>query len=85
MIVTFLYEPNSPSARNVEQLTRSLDAARSQYRLLDADSVDGVAQAELYGVMRRPALLITQDDGKLVRLWQGNLPSADDIAYAAHS
>jgi hypothetical protein len=83
MIVTLLYEPNAPSAQNVEQLTRSLDASQVKYRLLDANSVDGSALAELYDVIRRPAVVVTQEDGQLVRLWQGNLPSADDLGYTA--
>ena len=84
MIVTLLYEPRALSDQGIGALTRSLDNARVSYQLVDVDSPTGVAQSELYELTQRPAVLITEDDGRLIQAWQGVLPTADEIGYSAH-
>jgi hypothetical protein len=85
MIVTVIYESGARGARDVQRLADQLTELHIDNRLLDADSVEGTAQAELYGMMRRPAVAVVQDDGTLVQSWQGDLPTADDISYVYHS
>ncbi len=83
MIVTLFYDESQPAIRKVQDLSRALDASRVQYRSIDADSEEGAAIGELYGIVRRPAVLVTQEDGTLVQLWQNHMPSADEVAYSA--
>jgi hypothetical protein len=83
MIVTLFYDHSQPVINKLKELSRSLDATRVMYRSIDADSEEGAVLSELYGIMRRPAVLVTQEDGALVQLWQNHLPSADEVAYSA--
>jgi septum formation inhibitor-activating ATPase MinD len=48
----------------------------------DKDSPRGVEISTLYGVMVCPALLITTDDGLLIKMWaSGVLPSIEEVIY----
>lgn len=83
MNVTVLYTRNTPADRHIEYLQRKLqEEERIEAKLLDADSRDGIALAELYGIMQRPALIVTGDDGKLAAKWEGELPIAQRVADA---
>ena len=85
MIVKLISEPAGPNASRVAELAKALEASRIKFSLVDADSRDGIALAEIYGINRRPAVLVTQDDGVMAHLWQGNLPNADELGYSTRS
>lgn len=83
MQVTLLYTANTPADRQIDYLCRKLEEEeRIEVKLLDADSRDGIALAELYEVMQRPAVLVTDGDGKLAAKWQAELPSPRAVADA---
>lgn len=83
MNVTVLYTRKTPADRHIEYLQRKLqEEERIEAKLLDADSREGIALAELYGIMQRPALLVTDGEGKLAAKWEGELPIAQRVADA---
>ena len=82
MKVTILYTQNSPADREIEYLMKRLASVRILADLVDADSKEGVAVAELYDVMARPAVVVTDSDGRLVQKWQSELPRAEDVGAA---
>jgi hypothetical protein len=75
------YHPGTPADRDIEYLQRQLAERQIELQLQDANSRDGAALAELYDLTGRPAVLVTGSGGQLVQQWQGELPSADEIAY----
>lgn len=85
MNVTILYTANTPADRDIEYIKRKLTDERIEPRLLDADSREGIALTELYEVMQRPAILVTDRDGRLAQKWQGMLPPVQEIRNAYHS
>lgn len=48
---------------------------------LEVDSVDGQAYAQLYEAISFPALLVVSEDGRLVQMWQGTMPSKAELSY----
>lgn len=49
--------------------------------LTDVDSVEGIEQAELYGVVEYPTFLALASDGTLLASWSGEmLPLMDEVA-----
>lgn len=46
------------------------------------NDIEGSRLRQIYDVTARPAVLVTQEDGSYVRLWQGVIPAAGDVAYA---
>jgi hypothetical protein len=78
-----LYRPQSEFARRAEEYVHDFQATRGKsIDLIDIDSVEGVAQVELYDVVDSPALLITRENGELINQWQGieSFPVMNELA-----
>lgn len=85
MNITILYTLNTPADRDIDYLKRKLADERIEPRLLNADSREGIALAELYEVVQRPAVLVTDRDGRLAQKWQGMIPPVQEVRNAYHS
>jgi hypothetical protein len=49
--------------------------------LVDVDTREGVAKAELYDVVRHPTVVAATDDGQMLQVWQGeHLPTINEIS-----
>ncbi len=85
MKVVVLYRPNSEHARGVEDFVRELErrsGGRSKVDLVNIDTRDGSATASLYDVMQYPAVLALQNDGQLLKEWQGStMPLLNEVSY----
>ena len=89
MKVLVLYQPRSEHRIVVEDLIREYKRQYpgSTIEVLDVDQPDGIAMAQLYGVMRYPSLLVLREDGTLIQNWEGDdaLPRLEEINYYASS
>jgi hypothetical protein len=87
MKVTILYREKSEHRMATENFLRDLEKETTvKAKVLDADSREGVGFAELYGIMAYPAIVVTQDDGQLQRMWaDGRLPIPSEVAGEAHT
>lgn len=88
MKVLVLYRPNSEHGRIVEEFIRDYQRAGHSGRIeaLNIDTRDGSAMAALYDVVQYPSIMVTRDDGSIVRAWQGDpLPLQNEIASYAFS
>lgn len=48
--------------------------------LVDLDTVEGDRIAQLYDAVRYPAILVTSEDGSLMKMWQDRpLPALDEV------
>lgn len=79
MKVTILVTPNTPADRDIEYLQRRLQESLMSVEIMDADSRTGIALCQLYDLMDRPAVVVTDDDGTFIQSWQGQLPSAEEV------
>ena len=60
----------------------SLDREQTvNYEILNADSPDATTKAEIYNIVDYPAIAIVREDGQLVALWQGALPTIDEVIH----
>lgn len=82
MKALMLYRPNAEFARMVEEYVR--DYARQRGGTIELVSLNTPAGADLartYDIVRYPALLVTRDDGSLLKEWQGeHLPLMNEVA-----
>lgn len=90
MRILVFYRPDSEFARGVEEFVRGLQEAQnidtSHLQIINYDSRDGSATANLYDIMRQPAVLITNDDGSYVKHWEGDsLPLLEEVASYVYS
>lgn len=86
MKVVVLYRPSSGHARTVETFVADLSrqSPNSRVDLLNVDTRDGAATASLYDIMQFPAILALQNDGQLLKDWQGgSMPLLSEVSYYA--
>lgn len=88
MKVVVLYRPNSEHARTVEEFVDTLkrrNPSSDKIEMVSLDTRDGSATASLYDVMQYPAILALQNDGQLVKDWQGStMPLANEVSAYTH-
>ena len=83
MRLTILYREHSDHARSV---TDFLEMLRRRYPnkiadLLDVDTRQGSAEANIRGIVQYPAILVTAFDGRVLQQWDGlPLPLVDEVA-----
>lgn len=90
MKVVVLYRPDSEFSSSVENFLRGLrqvhDVDERHLQVLNYDSREGSAMANLYDVMTQPAILIINDDGGYVKHWEGSeLPLQEEVAGYVYS
>lgn len=84
-----LYRPNSEHARTVEEfvdtLKRRSGTADDKIEMVSLDTRDGSATASLYDVVQYPAILALQNDGRLLKDWQGStMPLVNEVSSYTH-
>lgn len=82
-MVTIVYRPQSEHERAVLDFQRELVRAQVVTKLVNVDSREGSAMARLYDIVRYPGVLITEDDGRILKSWQGELPTVSDVSFQA--
>ncbi|HSX44528.1 MAG TPA: hypothetical protein VLF39_00235 [Candidatus Saccharimonadales bacterium] len=86
MKAVVLYHPNSDHARIVEDYSIDFKKNKNhELKPLSLETPEGSETAKLYDILSYPAILVTQNDGQLIKDWQGlPLPLMDEVAaYAA--
>ncbi len=83
MKVSILYRPDSEHTRRVEEFVHDFQRAQAtrKVELVDLNTREGTAMAELYDVIQYPAILALANDGQLLKGWQGDFPLMDELAY----
>lgn len=50
--------------------------------VVNPDSADGAARAQVYDIVEYPTIIATADDGRLLSQWRGlPLPTIDEVSY----
>ncbi len=85
MKLVVFYRPNSEHSRQVEEFVHDFIHGNPDRKvdLLDVDTPYGVAQCELYDIVRYPAVVAKGEDGVLLNSWSGELPLMNELSYYA--
>lgn len=60
--------------------------AVNQIRQLDPETMEGSDFAVTYDILQFPAVVITDDDGQLIKLWKGTpMPQIEEVSYWKNS
>lgn len=84
-MVTIIYRPDSEQERSVLDFQRELVRAQVITRLVNVDSREGSEMARIYDIVKYPGVLITTEDGQLLKSWDGELPQISEATATAHS
>ena len=87
MRVVVLYRPNSEHSFIIDEFVHNFQSRTSgnyPVELINIDSREGAAMANLYDIMQYPAILVIQNDGYVQQSWEGeSLPLIDEVvAYS---
>ena len=82
MKALILYHPQSESARGVEDYAHDFKSRNGQnIELMSLETKVGANLATLYDIVRYPALLVCQENGDLVKYWEGDrLPLINEVS-----
>lgn len=84
MKVVILYKPNSETDSSVQEYVREFSRETGRtIELIDSESVRGVQLAELYEVMRFPAIIALRNDGSYVESWldREKWPTISELSF----
>lgn len=61
------------------------DTAHSEkVELLDPETIAGESFAKLYDILQYPAVVVTDNNGRLIKMWKGTpMPQIDEVSYWA--
>ncbi|HEU5187270.1 MAG TPA: hypothetical protein VFT87_02080 [Candidatus Saccharimonadales bacterium] len=78
-----LYRPISEHATKVEEYLRDFKAQTGKdIPMLDVDSPEGAEVCTLYDIVQYPAILATDNEGRVQNIWVGdNLPTISEVSY----
>ena len=80
-----LYRPNSEHDTKVNDFVRDFTRfTQNDIDLVSLDTVEGADKARLYDITQYPAVVATDENGVLQRLWQGDLPLINELSYFTH-
>jgi thioredoxin-like negative regulator of GroEL len=83
MKLLILYRPNSEHATPVESFVRDMEMQHDmegKIELVSVDTRDGSTVAALYDVWSFPAIVLADNEGKAINVWQGEqLPLMDEV------
>jgi len=87
MRAVILYHPNSEFAGVSEDFKREFEARHpgNKVELVSLETSEGSEMAQLYDVVRYPAILVIDNDGRLQKFWQDQpFPLIDEVySYAS--
>ncbi len=61
------------------ELKKNLAISRIASQDIDADSRNGAGMTVAYDIMSFPAVLLMREDGVVQKVWQGTIPSNNEI------
>ncbi len=81
MKASILYHPNAEFSRTAEEYVRDFARFhRAEIALISLDTLEGADMARLHDIVRYPALLVQDEQGSLIKQWQGEkFPLMDEV------
>jgi len=87
MKLTILWNEQTDYAREVRDWKRDYIADTGSDAIIDLDpeTIAGERFAALYDILQYPAVVVTDDDGRLMNIWKGTpMPQIDEVSYFAN-
>lgn len=79
MKLKVFYQGDAPDMRYAIDKAKELEDEGYTVEYLDWDDAITVSQAETYSIFTTPTYLLIQDDGRLVEVWQKELPAIIEV------
>ena len=86
MRLVILWNEETDYAREVRDWLRDFDAdtGGKDIESLDPQTIEGESFAKAYDIVQYPAIVVTDNDGRLLQIWKGTpLSQTDQVAFWA--
>jgi len=71
----------SPEKRESLEIGQILEDEGYNVEYLDWVSEDAETKAHIFDIYKTPAFLIVNEDGSMIEMWQGEIPTAANIKH----
>ena len=88
MGITAVYKRETDYGAETESFLRDLGrkVGEAEIRILDPETIDGEIFTRAYDITSYPAIVATNNEGKVLEKWMGlPLPRIDDVSYYANA
>jgi len=82
--VKLFTKKNCPRCPAAKELASKLEARGIRVEYYDVESVEGMAEAGMHGVLATPSIVVVEGDEE-VASWRGTVPSEEELLSAAAS
>lgn len=79
MKVIVITKGDGPEMRDVLEMADRIEAETYEVERVDFDDPEARQLTELYDIYSTPALLVVENDGRVVEAWQALLPTESEI------
>ncbi len=86
MKVVILYKPNTETETRVREYVREFEHRASKaLELVDAETREGIAMAEVYDILQFPTMLAIENDGQFIQMWPEfeRWPTMNELTFYA--
>jgi len=73
---------NCPRCPAAKELAKKLEARGIKVEYYDVESVEGMAEAGMHGVLSTPTIVVVNGEDEEIKSWRGTVPSEQEIAQA---
>lgn len=82
MKLTVITNGDGPEMRDALEFAEAMASEKYEVETIDWDDAAAVSLASLYDIFSTPAYIVTENDGRLIEMWQGeNIPLKSDIKH----
>lgn len=79
MSIKLFWKENCPYCPQAKEVCEKLQKQGMYVEYLDIDTIDGMAEANFYGIMSTPTVIIVDKEGNEIASWHGQIPDEHKI------
>ena len=83
MIVKIFSMKECPKCASAKKFKKQLEKEEIKTEFYDIKTIDGLAEATLFGIMGTPSVVMTDDNNNEIKTWRSELPTIKDIKSLA--
>jgi transketolase C-terminal domain/subunit len=77
-IIAFVTSENE-SNDQLKNISDRLEDNGFSLDFVNVETREGVDKSQVYDILQTPSIVVTTDDGSVVRSWTGELPTTSDV------
>ena len=78
MLLKVFTKDDGPETREAKEFGERISDEGYEVEYFDLDDFETDQAKEIYDITTSPAILVVTDDGKLIEIWQGSLPTESE-------